>query len=101
MEGVISLKCCQVSRNFPYKTIPHTDSTLCTQSWLKNTPMPSIPVTHTESTAIKQQIAIDWRQLFNGHMSKCGQTYKTSTYKTLNSIRDVPMVHHGPNMLSN
>eukprot|EP00957_Ditylum_brightwellii_P128130 9772903-Ditylum_brightwellii.AAC.1 len=32
--------------------------------------MISIPVTHAENTAIKQQNAVGWRQLFNGRMSK-------------------------------
>eukprot|EP00957_Ditylum_brightwellii_P185557 14127299-Ditylum_brightwellii.AAC.1 len=32
--------------------------------------MPSIPVTHTERTAIMQQTAIGWRQFFNGRISK-------------------------------
>eukprot|EP00957_Ditylum_brightwellii_P176911 13475708-Ditylum_brightwellii.AAC.1 len=32
--------------------------------------MPSIPVTHTERTAIMQQTAIGWMQFFNGCISK-------------------------------
>eukprot|EP00957_Ditylum_brightwellii_P115249 8788898-Ditylum_brightwellii.AAC.1 len=46
--------------------------------------MPSIPVTHAKSTAIKQQTAIGWRQLFNGHMSKM---WSDIQYKYLRSIK--------------
>eukprot|EP00957_Ditylum_brightwellii_P159727 12157198-Ditylum_brightwellii.AAC.1 len=69
--------------------------------WLQNTPVLSIPVTHAESTTIKQQTAIGWRQLFNDDMSKMWSDIQTSTSMTLNFIQDAPMEHHGPNRLSN
>eukprot|EP00957_Ditylum_brightwellii_P210621 15365186-Ditylum_brightwellii.AAC.1 len=39
------------------------------RAWLQNTPMPSIPVTHAESTASMQQTAIGWRQLFDKYIT--------------------------------